>query len=48
MTPEGKQTNLAFMSMVVILENAVARTPHILHLHAIKERQTDAMWRAAF
>lgn len=40
MMPEGKQTNLAFMS-VVILSSADDRSASMLQLHVIKEGQTD-------
>lgn len=38
--PEGKQTNLAFMS-VEILSSADDRSASMLQLHVIKEGQTD-------
>lgn len=41
MMPEGKQTNLVFMS-TVILSSADVRSASTLQLHVIKEGQTDA------
>lgn len=40
MLPEGKQTHLAFMS-VVILSSTDVRSVSMLQLHVIKEGQTD-------
>lgn len=40
MMPKGKQTNLTFMS-VVILSSADVRSVSMLQLHVIKVRQTD-------
>ncbi len=40
MMPEGKQTYLTFMS-VVILSSADVRSVSMLQLHVIKVRQTD-------